>query len=247
MAKIMVLGPTGLGKTTSAAGNDDLGIKGLNPDETYFITATSKPLSGRGSRKRWPSIPNFSLQSQAIDLKDYRRVITNDPAIAAHAITLLGNVHTIKNIVLDDSNYFMQDMYMEKALSTGWDAPKKIGYEMNKIFKAMERLPEDKNFIMMAHFEEYKTVEGRLGARMKTTGNMVQEYVTPEGKFDIVLFMRSFLDESNPAEKKVIKQFVTKDDGIYTGAKDQQIFKDTYIVNDLGYVIEEVNKYYNGE
>lgn len=75
---------------------------------------------------------------------------------------------------------------------------------------------------------------------------MVQEYVTPEGKFDVLLFGRSFFDESS-ADKKVVKQFVTKDDGIFTSAKDQGIFKETYIPNDLSYVISEVDKYYNGD
>jgi hypothetical protein len=40
---------------------------------------------------------------------------------------------------------------------------------------------------------------------------------------------------------------VTKDDGIYTSAKDQGIFDETYIPNDLGYVISEVDKYYSGD
>jgi hypothetical protein len=246
MPKIMVLAPTGGGKTSSAAGNSKLGIKGLSPEDTYWITATSKPLSGKGSMKKWPTHTSFNFQSNAASLKDFRRIYTNDPALAAHAITLLGTVKGIHNIILDDTNYYMQDMYMERALSTGWDAPKKIGYEFNKIFKAIERLPENKNFIMMAHYEEYKKVDGNLGARMKTTGNMVDQYVTPEGKFDIVLFVRSSYEESE-GKKQVSKQFVTKDDGIFTSAKDQGIFDETYIPNDLAYVIEEVDKYYYGD
>lgn len=243
----MILAPTGFGKTTSAAGNEKVGITGLPPENTYWITATNKLFSGVGSLKKWPTMSNFNFKSTAFDMKDYRRIFTNDPALAAHAISLLGTIKTIKNIVLDDTNYFMQDMYMDKALSTGWDAPKKIGFEFNKIMKAMNGLPPEKHFIAMAHYEEYKKVDGSMGARMKTTGNMVNEYITPEGKFEIVLFGRSHREEGEAGAVKVIKQFVTKDDGLYTSAKDQGIFDETYIPNDLGYVIQEVDKYYSGD
>lgn len=244
MAKILGLAESGFGKTTSYAGSEEHGIVGCNPDNTYLITATSKDVPGRGSRKKWPMFPNFGLQSTASQLKDYRRIFTNNPAVAAHAINLLGTVKSIQNIILDDTNYYMQDMYMEKALSTGWDAPKKIGFEFNKIFKAMEALPEDKNFVMLAHFEEYTKATGQLGVRMKTTGKMVQEYVTPEGKFDILLVGKSLWDDKEQRARKV---FVTRDDGVHTSAKCHGIFSDTYILNDMGYILDEVTKYYNGE
>ena len=37
MAKILILAPSGFGKTTSWAGREKLGIKGLDPKETYAI------------------------------------------------------------------------------------------------------------------------------------------------------------------------------------------------------------------
>jgi hypothetical protein len=243
MAKILALAESGFGKTTSLGGSEEHGIIGANPADSYIITATSKPIPGRGSMKRWASFPDFNLNTQAAQLKDYRRIYARTPAIAAHAITLLGNT-PIKNIFLDDTNYFMQDMYMEKALSTGWDAPKKIGFEFNKIFKAMEGLPEDKNFIMLAHGEEYDKADGKKGYRMKTTGKMVQEYITPEGKFDILLIGTSIW---NDKEQKSEKRFVTKDDGVFTSAKSHGIFDQTYILNDFNIILKKVNDYYYGE
>lgn len=241
MSKILVVAESGFGKTTSLMKDDDYGIEGLNPAETYIITVTSKPLPGKGSRKLYPVVPNFSLNSKINDLKGYRRIITNDSATVAYAISLLGTT-PFKNIVLDDTNYLMQDYYMAKALATGWDTPKKIGFDMGKIFAAMEKLPETKNFIMLAHGEEYDKADGRKGYRMKTTGKMVQEYITPEGKFDVVLIGKSTYDDSN---KKVLKQFVTNDDGIFSTAKSHKIFHDIYINNDMGYVVRMCDEYYN--
>jgi len=97
---------------------------------------------------------------------------------------------------------------------------------------------------MLAHGEEYDKVDGRKGYRMKTTGKMVQEYITPEGKFDVVLLGKSNYDDS---AKKALKQFVTNDDGVFSTAKSHEIFDSLYIPNDMGYVVKQVNKYYDGD
>ena len=51
MARILVLAPSGFGKTTSWAGREKLGIKGLDPKETYVIQCV-----GRGVPN-----PNYKL------------------------------------------------------------------------------------------------------------------------------------------------------------------------------------------
>ena len=51
MAKILILAPSGFGKTTSWAGREKLGIKGLDPKETYAIQCI-----GRGVPN-----PNYKL------------------------------------------------------------------------------------------------------------------------------------------------------------------------------------------
>lgn len=115
---------------------------------------------------------------------------------------------------------------------------------MGLIFDAFRGFPEDKNIICCAHYAEYKDKNGdSISYKFKTTGNMVDDYATPEGKFDIILFGKSTFD----AEKKIaIKEFVKEYDGIYPakdsiGALDE--LPDT-IPNDLSIVIEELRKIY---
>ena len=169
MAKILVLGETGFGKTTSLIHDEELGIEGLSAKDSYIITVTNKRLpGGKQSVDAFPTLPK-ELTTTAISkdhLAPYRRIMTNNPVVVAHMITLLGAVPPILNIVVDDANYLMQDYYMSKALATGWDAPKRIGYDMGLIFNAMYNLPEEKNFIMMAHGEEYDKADGRKGYRI---------------------------------------------------------------------------------
>lgn len=252
MSNILILAESGFGKTTSYMGDEELGIKGLDHSTTYVITATNKHLPGFGSVKKYPVFPNFSLKNTVKEMAKYRRIISNKADVIAHALIELLKVPNEKlhNVILDDTNYVMQDYYMEKALSTGWDAPKKIGFDMGKIFRVVEKYPESgKDFIMIAHGEEYTKTDGRKGYRMKTTGNMVQEYITPEGKFDILLVGSSTWDDT---EKRVNKFFVVNDDGVFTSAKSHGIFRNVegkrinYIPNDLGYAIPKIDAYYKG-
>jgi hypothetical protein len=166
MAKILILAPSGFGKSTSIGKIPELNMEGLDPKQTYIISATSKPLPFKGSNTVYP-ITTFDK------LTEGRRIITNDGELIGKIITTLAK-SPIKNIVLDDSNYVMQDQYMANAKKKGFDVFKDIGYSMNVIFSAAESLRDDQNFIMMAHYEEYKSSNGeQISYRFKTVGKMV--------------------------------------------------------------------------
>jgi len=235
MARILCLAPSGFGKSTGIGTVPELDIKGLSPEDTYVISVTSKPLPFRGSNKQFPV-------TTVNELTKGRRVITNKPDEIEKVLLMLAMPESpIKNVILDDFNYIMQDYYMDNALKTGWDTPKKIGFDMNKIFKAMEKF-ENKNVIILAHGEDVLKPDGRIYTKMKTTGKMVDEYVTPEGKFDVVLVGRSRFDSSN---KKVVKEYITNEDDTYSSPKSPVgMFDKLVISNDLGIIIESVNKYY---
>ena len=52
--------------------------------------------------------------------------------------------------------------------------PKQIGYGMGLIFDAIDKIPENKNIICCAHYEEYKDKNGdSISFKFKTTGKMV--------------------------------------------------------------------------
>lgn len=111
MAKILVLAPSGFGKSTSIGHIPELGIKGLVPEETYLISVTSKPLPFKGSGAAYPITVMPSLQTG-------RRVITDN---AKDIEVILNQLISspFKNIVWDDSNYVMQNWYMANALAKG--------------------------------------------------------------------------------------------------------------------------------
>lgn len=241
MAKILVLAKSGFGKTTSYCGREKLGIQGLDPKETYIIQCIGRAIPNR----------NFTLTKSAEikDLATGNRVQIDTVAgqerfkRVADILNALKN-SPFKNIVIDDFNYLSQDYYMANAMKGGWDTPKQIGYGMGLIFDAFRGFPEDKNIICLAHYEEYRDKNNdSLSYRFKSIGNMVDGYITPEGKFDIILFGKASFD----AERKVaVKEFVKEFDGEFPakdsiGALDR--LPDT-IPNDLSIVVEELRKIY---
>lgn len=229
MALILVLAESGFGKTTSIIPNEKFGIKGLNPKETYVVTTTSKILP-------------FWKTTTIDKPQEGNRIVSDDGKAIAELINNLAK-SPFKNIVIDDTNYIMQNFYMKNAMKNGWDTPKQIGFFMGLIFDACEKASlASKNVILFAHPESYKTSNnGDISFRMKTTGNMTQEFITPEGKVDIMLFGKTQFNETT---KKVDKLFVTDHDGQYP-AKSQGIFDTLYIPNDMGLVIDAIEKYTN--
>ena len=237
MSRILVLAKSGFGKTFSMGQVPELNHVGLDPNETYVISVTSKPLTFPKSRELYKVAQKGKVATG-------NRYISNNPEeIATLLEQLLQSPY--KNIVVDDFNYLMQDYYMDNALKGGWDTPKKIGYFMGKIFSAIEKYGDsDKNIIILAHGEEVPQQDGRIDLKMKTTGKMVDEYVTPEGKFDVTLVGRSRFDA---VQKKIVKEFITNEDEFTSSPKSPYgMFPELYIPNDLGLVVAKVNEYYNG-
>lgn len=255
MAKILILAKSGFGKTTSYCGREKLGIKGLNPEETYVIQCVGRSVPN----------PNYKLITEQLEIVDEGKpsqkilnlnILTKGNRIQVDSYTGLTSFTVVaeiinklktspyKNIVIDDFNYLSQDFYMANAMKGGWDVPKQIGYGMGLIFDSFKGFPEDKNLICCAHYEEYRDKNGdSISYRFKTTGKMVDDYITPEGKFDILMFGKVNYDTET---KKPIKTFVKEFDGEYP-AKDSLGVLDGLpdeLTNDLSIVIEELRKKY---
>ena len=242
MCKILVLAKSGFGKTTSYCGREKLGIKGLNPKDTYVIQCISRGVPNKDFK--------LTNSNNINDLNSGNRVqVDNITGIerfkrVADIITILAK-SPYKNIIIDDFNYLSQDFYMANAMKGGWDTPKQIGYGMGLIFTAMKQVPESKNIICCAHYEEFKDKNGdSISYKFKTTGKMVDDYITPEGNFDIILFGKQTF---NAETKQPVKVFVKEFDGEYP-AKDSLGVLDSLpneIPNDLSIVVNAIDEYYN--
>ncbi len=245
MAKIMILGASGSGKSSSIGEIPEFKHKGVNPEETFIIGCSNKGLPFPGWKKLYKRTLTMKQNGVIIDMKpEGNYIIANNGISIANVIQLIdAKRDDIKNIIIDDMNYPMQDYYMANASKGGYDVFKQIGLFMGKIFDAMEGVNPDTNIIVMAHLEEYKSKNNdKLSFRFKTVGNMVQQYITPEGKFEIVLFADQIFNED---DKSINKVFVTNYDGEYPAKSPVGMFDQLHIPNDLGYVLNKIKEYEN--
>lgn len=241
MAKILVLAKSGFGKTTSYCGREKLGIKGLDPKETYIIQCIGRAVPN----------PNFKLAKSA-EIKD----LATGNRVQVDSITGMDRFKRVadivnalklspyKNIIIDDFNYLSQDYYMANAMKGGWQTPKDIGYGMGLIFDSFRGFPEDKNLILLAHYEEYKDKNGdSISYRFKSIGSMTDGYITPEGKVDIILYGKTYWNaEAKKAEKLFVKEF----DGEYPAKDSIGVLDDLpdEFPNDLDIVVNKIKEIY---
>lgn len=230
MGSIAIVGKSGTGKSTSYGQFPELEIKGLDPKDTVIINVAGKDLPFRG----WKKFYNGKISEKGNYFE------SSDADMIAKAITHVSDQRSdIKNIVVDDSQYIMAFEFMRRAKESGYGKFADIGVNIGKVVTAARQTRNDLKVYFLWHPEQDKDV----GYKMKTVGKMVDDYLTLEGLFTVVLYSRV----SKGADNKPSYEFVTNNDGEYPGKSPVGMFKDLYIPNDLGLVSETIDKYNLGE
>ena len=235
MSRILVLAESGFGKTTSLGSIPALKIQGLDPKKTLIIGCSDKALAFPGWKHHYKPISKANPDGNYL-------IGATPEAITKTVEHFLKNRPEIENYVFDDFNFLMQDYYMDHAKQKGYDVFKNIGYDIGQIFRKFSSINlAGKNVIVLAH-PEFNEIQGVTHIKMKTIGNMVDQYITPMGKFEIVLMGKEEFDDR---KQQVTKYFVTGYDGSVRGKAPYGMFENVYIPNDMGYVLEKVKEYEN--
>lgn len=229
MSSIAIVGKSGTGKSTSYGQFPELGIKGLNPKETVIINVAGKDLPFRGWKKLY--------SGKITEGGNYFE--SSDSAQIAGAITYINTSRTeVKNVIIDDGQYTMAFEFMRRAKESGYGKFADIGVNMGKIVEVARNTRKDLKVYFLWHPEQDKDT----GYKMKSVGKMVDDYLTMEGLFTVVLYAKV----SRGADNKIAYQFVTNNDGEFPAKSPIGLFTDLYIQNDLGLVSETIDKYNEG-
>lgn len=229
-----VVGATGTGKSAAIFGNKELGIEGLNPTETFLINIADKPLPIKGWNKHY---------TEFMGEKGGNYLSTNSPELIVKAMSIVNSSRPdIKNIVLDDMQYIMAFEFMSKALRKDWDKFNEIGKHMFDVLNAARSLREGMKFFALTHPEEVQKKGGfDTSLKMKTVGKMVDQFITLEGLFLVVLYTDVVWHEK---EEKADYRFITNKTNDYPGKSPYGMFDNIAIPNDLGYVVRKIDEYY---
>lgn len=222
---------TGLGSISKEDLKSDVGIEGVNPKETLLINIKDKPLPFRGWEKDYIPI----TLTKPPTTENY--LASTDPQFIQKTMLYFSqNRLDIKNVVIDDFQYLMAEEFVANALKIGYEKFSKLAKNAYDTINTGLKLRKDIVFLVLTHSEETK-----LSYKIKTIGKMLDEKITLEGLFPILLYGKSSFDNNT---KKVTKEFVTNFDGVYPAKSPVGMFQKLYIPNDLGLVVKTINEYY---
>ena len=202
-----ILGESGTGKSTS--------MRSMNPAETLLIQAIKKPLPFRSSGWRYLS-------------KEGGNIIVCD-----QSVQIIAAMHKTQRqiIVIDDFQYILANEFMRRTDERGFDKFTDIGKHAWDILCAASSLPDHVRVYILSHTETSES--GRVKA--KTIGRMLDEKITIEGMFSIV--MRTCVINGQYL-------FSTKNNGSDTVKTPLGLFDADHIDNDLAAVDAAIVDYY---
>ena len=184
-------------------------LRNFDPEEIGIFNVAGKPLP---FRKKLPLVnnPDYNLIEKVLR-KAKRQVY-----------------------VVDDSQYLMANEFFDRAKEVGYQKFTDIGLHFRNLLQFVIRCtPEDVIVYFLHHTEE--DMNGRLKA--KTIGKMLDEKLTIEGLFSIVLL--TVVENGN-------HYFITNSDGNSTAKSPMEMFEPK-IDNDLKLVDQTIRRYYGIE
>lgn len=206
---IMVLGESGTGKSTS--------LRNMPADQTLLIQAIKKPLP---FPSKW-SIVGKDNPAGNIYVQDNADAICHAMANTKRDV-----------IVIDDFQYVMSNEFMRRSNERGFDKFTEIGRNAWNILTMASQLADHKRVYILSHTES--TESGRVKA--KTIGKMLDDKITLEGMFSIVLRTQIINEQY---------MFSTKNNGNDTCKTPMGMFEDPHIENDLKAVDDRITAYYD--
>jgi hypothetical protein len=221
---VLVIADSGTGKSTA--------IRNLNPDETFIINIANKPLPFKGWKK------NYTLIS-----KENPKGNLASASSAAGIIKAINHVDQkmpgIKTLVVDDWQYMSSFEYFDRANEKGYDKFTQIAANLAQVAKLPKDLREDLTVIFLTHSEDSTDINGNRKVKAKTIGKMIDNTLTLEGLFSIVLFGKVNKNDDGELEYG----FETQNNGENTCKSPQGMFEDLFIPNNLQYVKDCMKKY----
>lgn len=221
---VLIIGESGSGKSTS--------IETLDPKETFIINVANKPLPFQGWKAKypkWDKDTNPSGNSYSSAKAD---------TIAACMRYVSEKRPEIKNLIIDDFQYMSGFEYMEKALEKGYDKFNKIASNISKVVTSGKDLRDDLFIFYTNHAEISEDMEGGRRIKAKTCGKLIDNALTLEGLFAVVLFCKT-----RKTKEGIKYVFETQNNGENTCKSPKGMFPTMEIANDLQYVRDTMIKY----
>ena len=183
-------------------------IKGLKPEEVGIFSVEKGRLPFKG---------DYKVKTRAT-YKDISSIF-KDPKL--------------KRYVIDDSQFLMVNALFDRAKEVGYGKYTDFALDFRNLVHNVNYILPDDVVVYFLHHTETDPNTGKVKA--KTVGKMIDQYLTLEGCFDIVLLAE--VDGEG-------HHFVTQSDGYTTAKSPEGMFPTLKIPNDLGIVDAAIRDYW---
>lgn len=208
---VLIIGPSGSGKTYS--------VKNFKPEEVGVISVEKGRLPFKSDIK----VVKVQVDSSS-EVKDYATLNRAKYAWIMKAIQSA----KCKSIVIDDSQYLLVNELFDRAAERGYDKYVQMAANFRNLIHFINELPEDDKIVYFLHHTE-TGADGREKA--KTIGRMLDEKLTVEGCFDIVIYCQDH-------------KFFTQSNGQSTAKSPEGMF-DLEMSNDLKQIDVAIRDFWN--
>ena len=207
---VLVEGRSGSGKTFA--------LKNFKPDELGVISVEKGRLPFRSELKviripKWGGDENQNFAQ--LNAAKYAWIMNTIRAAK------------VKSIAIDDSQYLLANELFDRAYEKGYDKYTQMAVNFRNLIHFVNDLDDDDKIVYFLHHSEADS-DGR--EKCKTIGKMLDEKLTIEGCFDIVLYCQDH-------------KFFTQGNGQSTAKSPEGMF-DLEIPNDLKAVDVAIREYY---
>ena len=208
---VLVIGRSGSGKTYS--------LKNFKPDEVGVISVEKGRLPFRSEIKTI-RVPRYE---QSAEINTYAQ------ANAAKYSWIISAIKKAKakSVVIDDSQYLLVNELFDRSAERGYDKYIQMAANFRNLIHAINDMEDESKIVYFLHHSELDA-DGR--EKVKTIGKMLDEKLTVEGCFDIVIYC---------ADHK----FYTQANGQSTAKTPEDMFP-LEIPNDLKAVDTAIREYY---
>ena len=170
----------------------------------------------------------FSVEKNRLPFKKDFKMVKN----AGYSVIMKALAKpTLKIYVIDDSQYLLVNEFFDRAKESGYQKFTDLALNFRNLIHFISReIPDD----IIVYFLHHTELDAAGRVKAKTIGRMLDEKLTVEGCFDIVLLAQAEGGEHF---------FVTQSDG-YTTAKSPEGMFEQKIPNDLAIVDAAIREYW---
>lgn len=223
---ILIMGKSGSGKSSS--------LKTLDSKETVIINVLKKRLPFKGSSQL------YNTENKNLFNCDCYDVIIN------YLNAIDKNATYVKNVIIDDVSYVMRKEYFRTAKVSGYNKFVDIGAHFQSIISTIESMREDLNVFLLMHCEEIVSDNVIVGYKASTIGKLIDNSYNPIEVVPMLLFSTVKYDESKKPYYGFYTHRCIEGNAEIPAKTPEGMFEEDFIPNDLGYVVNKMNEYYNG-